>query len=273
MNYTCRVSFTFPHQQFPFRQSTLQNLRRTSHLVPSHPCRALLRAGSPLVNSESRASCTTTISKHINHLSSSFSNRQRIRPTMSVTRSTDPLVWIDCEMTGLDPTKDTILSISCYITNHLLELVEAKGYHATISTPASVLSSMNDWCIRIHTATGLVNACQSSSAISASRASAELLEYIKGHVSESRTALLAGNSVHADKMFLMQKPWTSVLEWLHYRILDVSAIKEAMRRWASQDILDGAPKKRLAHSADEDIRESLEEARYYMQLIQKLGRP
>lgn len=190
---------------------------------------------------------------------------------MSITKSTDPLVWIDCEMTGLDPDNDIILSVSCYITDHQLELIEPKGYHATIATPASRLSSMSEWCINTHTATGLVDACQSSSAISASQAATELLEYIQRRVPEPRVALLAGNSVHADKMFLMRKPWTPVLEWLHYRILDVSAIKEAVRRWASQDVLDGVPKKKLTHSADEDIRESLEEAKYYMQLIQKLG--
>lgn len=190
---------------------------------------------------------------------------------MSTTRSTDPLVWIDCEMTGLDPDKDTILSISCYITDHQLELIEPKGYHAIISTSASALSQMGEWCIRTHTATGLVDACQSSSAISASQAATELLAYLQHQITKPRVALLAGNSVHADKMFLMRDPWAPVLQWLHYRILDVSAMKEAVRRWASQDVLDGVPRKKLTHSADEDIKESLEEARYYMGLIHKLG--
>lgn len=198
-------------------------------------------------------------------------NKHCTRSIMSLTQSTDPLVWIDCEMTGLDPEEDSILSISCYITDHKLEVVEPHGYHAIISTPASILTNMSEWCIQTHTATGLVDACQSASAISPSQAATELLEYTKRHVPEPRVALLAGNSVHADKRFLMRQPWTPVLEWLHYRILDVSAIKEAVRRWGSQDVLDGVPKKKLTHTADEDIRESLEEARYYMQLIQRLG--
>lgn len=206
-----------------------------------------------------------------NHTTTTDRSRNNTHSSMSLIRSTDPLVWIDCEMTGLDPTKDTILSISCYITNHLLELTEPKGYHAIISTPASSLSAMSDWCIKTHTATGLVAACQSSSAISASQAASELLTYIQRYITEPRVALLAGNSVHADKMFLMREPWTSVLEWLHYRILDVSAIKEAVRRWGSESVLEGAPRKKLCHSADEDIQESLEEARYYMGLIQGLG--
>lgn len=174
-------------------------------------------------------------------------------------------------MTGLDPDKDSILSISCYITNHRLEPIESQGFHAIISTPLSVLSSMNNWCTETHTATGLVAACQSPSAISACQAAIGLIEYIKGHVPRPRVALLAGNSVHADKMFLMRAPWTPVLEWLHYRILDVSAIKEAVRRWSSNDVLKNAPRKKLTHSADEDIKESLEEARFYMGLFQQLG--
>jgi oligoribonuclease (3'-5' exoribonuclease) len=132
---------------------------------------------------------------------------------------------------------------------------------------------MSEWCIETHTATGLVDACQSSSAISASQAAAELLTYIKRYINEPRVALLAGNSVHADKMFLMKDPWSPVLEWLHYRILDVSAMKEAVRRWGSESVLEGVPSKKLCHSADEDVRESLEEARYYMGLIQRLGGP
>lgn len=186
---------------------------------------------------------------------------------MALTPSTDPLVWIDCEMTGLDPNTDKILSISCYITDHKLNFIEKKGYHAIISTPKPVLDAMGEWCQRTHAATGLVEACLSSSATSAELASSQLLRYIQQYVPESGVALLAGNSVHADKMFLMQQPWASVLEHLHYRILDVSAIKEAARRWCDEDVLAGVPRKNLTHSADEDIRESIEEAKYYMGLF------
>lgn len=170
-------------------------------------------------------------------------------------------------MTGLNADTDQILSISCYITDYVLNLIEPKGYHATVSTPPSVLESMSEWCIRTHTASGLVAACQSSSAVPAAQAASEVLSYIKSHVPQSRLALLAGNSVHADKMFLMKDPWAPILEHLHYRILDISAIKEAVRRWCDTDILDAAPKKKLTHTADEDIRESIEEAKYYMRLL------
>lgn len=172
------------------------------------------------------------------------------------------------QMTGLNPTTDSILSISCYVTDATLNLINTEGYHATISTPKAVLESMNDWCVRTHTASGLVAACLSSSAIPAPQAASELLSYVKTLVPLPRTALLAGNSVHADKMFLMKDPWTPLLEHLHYRILDISAIKEAVRRWCSDDVLKGIPKKKLAHTADEDVRESIAEARYYMALLQ-----
>lgn len=191
--------------------------------------------------------------------------------TMATTRSTDPLVWIDCEMTGLDPTNDQILSISCYITTHDLTFLDDKGYHAVVSTPKSILDAMGEWCQKTHTATGLVDACQSPSAIIAPQASNELLTYIKQHVPQARIALLAGNSVHADKMFLMKQPWSPILEHLHYRILDVSAIKEAVRRWGSEDVLRGVPRKKLTHNADDDIKESIEEARYYMSLFNQMG--
>lgn len=190
---------------------------------------------------------------------------------MALARSTNPLVWIDCEMTGLNPASDRILSISCYITRHDLTLLDEKGQHAIISTPKSVLDTMGEWCQRTHTATGLVDACQSSTAITAEQAASDLLAYIRQYVREPRTALLAGNSVHADRMFLMQQPWAPILDHLHYRILDVSTIKEAAMRWCSNDILRGVPKKKLVHSADEDIKESIEEAKYYMALFKRLG--
>lgn len=193
--------------------------------------------------------------------------------TMALTPSTDPLVWVDCEMTGLDATTDTILSISCYITDHHLELLDPAGYHAMISTPKVSLDAMDEWCQRTHSANGLIDACLSSSAISAKQASSELVSYIKEYVPKPRTALLAGNSVHADKMFLVQEPWTPVVEYLHYRILDVSAIKEGVRRWCSEDVLKGVPQKKMTHSAAEDVEESIEEARYYMQLFQGIARP
>jgi oligoribonuclease len=165
-------------------------------------------------------------------------------------------------MTGLDAETDTILSIACFITDAQLALLEHTGFEAVIHHSTSQLNAMNEWCIRTHTASGLVEQCKASRTV-AEDAVADLLSYIRKFVPEKGVALLAGNSVHADKMFLSKPPWNQVLEYLHYRILDVSAIKEAARRWCSDDVLQGVPRKALKHEAKADVLESIEEARYY----------
>lgn len=175
-------------------------------------------------------------------------------------------------MTGLDATRDTILSVACFVTTARLELLEGVGYEAVIHHSAADLASMNEWCIKTHTASGLVDQCTSSTTDAAAAAQG-LLEYIKQHVPDKGKALLAGNSVHADKMFLMHEPWAQILDWLHYRILDVSAIKEAVRRWATDDVIQGIPRKQLKHEAKADILESIEEARYYQSLFQHVLNP
>jgi len=168
-------------------------------------------------------------------------------------------------MTGLDPTNDVILQICCYITSPTLDLLEPSGFETVVSRPRDVLENMNEWCIKTHNSTGLVSRCLSSS-ITAAQASSMLLSYIKTHVPEPGKALLAGNTVHADKMFLM-KECPEVIEWLGYRILDVSAIKEGARRWCSEEVLAGAPKKEGTHEARMDILESIEECRYWKKVL------
>ncbi len=174
-----------------------------------------------------------------------------------------------CQMTGLDPSKDTILSIACFITNSTLDLIESNGCHAVIHHSRQQLDSMSEWCIHHHGASGLTQQCLDSTTTS-EQASTGLLAYIKQHIPHSKTALLAGNSIHADKMFLTKSPWYQVLGYLHYRLFDVSACKEMVRRWCSDEILAGAPVKQLAHTAREDVLESIEEARYYKGLFERM---
>src|SRR2546429_1860120 len=157
-------------------------------------------------------------------------------------------------MTGLNPKIDSILSIACFITDAQLNLVETNGYEAIVHHPQSALDRMDDWCKHTHGSSGL------SEAVLKSRTSAEdaangLLEYIRHLIPEQGVALLAGNSVYIDKMFLMEKPYERVLQHLHYRILDVSAIKEGVRRWCSGDVLDAYPRdlKKGRHEARADI--------------------
>lgn len=165
-------------------------------------------------------------------------------------------------MTGLDSDNDQILQICCFITDAQLRLLDPHGFEAVIHHPQSTLDAMSPWCIDTHGRTGLSAAVLQSTTTPTAAATA-LLRYIQTHVPERRTALLAGNSVHADKAFLARGPYAQVLEWLHYRVLDVSAIKEAARRWASDEVLGRAPPKKEVHLAKEDILESIEEMRFY----------
>ena len=130
---------------------------------------------------------------------------------------------------------------------------------------------MDAWCSRTHGASGITSAAIASTTTESEAADA-LLAYITRLVPQKGTALLAGNSVHADKMFLMRPPYDRVLAHLHYRILDVSAIKEGVRRWASDEVIAGMPRKEVKHQARADILESIEEARYYRELFQEMGR-
>lgn len=181
---------------------------------------------------------------------------------MPESRSTEPLVWIDCEMTGLNLEKDTIMSLACFVTDHNLKILDSKGYEAIIAHSQGQMDAMGEWCRDHHGASGLTQACLKST-MTAETAAAQLLQYVQRFVPDRRRALLAGNTVHADKAFLQKEPYTKVVRHLHHRIFDVSSIKEAARRWAPDDILKASPQKAGKHEAKADILESIEEARYY----------
>ncbi|KAL9135626.1 MAG: hypothetical protein Q9175_003188 [Cornicularia normoerica] len=181
---------------------------------------------------------------------------------MARMRSNDPLVFIDCEMTGLDPEKETIMSMACFITDAQLKLQDEQGWESVIHHDKSTLDRMDPWCTKTHEASGLTAACIASTTTN-EQAAEGLLEYVKKYVPGGRKGLLAGNSVHCDKAFLSKPPYNRITDYLSYRILDVSSLKEAARRWAPDEVLLGVPSKKLLHQAREDILESIEEARYY----------
>ncbi|KAI6876163.1 ribonuclease H-like protein [Hortaea werneckii] len=185
---------------------------------------------------------------------------------MPESRSNAPLVWIDCEMTGLDLSKDTIMSLACFITDAQLNLLDETGYECVLQHSQEQLNAMGEWCQNHHGASGLTQACLNSTT-TAETAATELLEYIQKFIPDRKQGLLAGNTVHADKAFLVQEPWRKVIRHLHHRILDVSAIKEAARRWAPEDALKKSPQKKGKHEAKADILESIEEARYYRRVF------
>lgn len=165
-------------------------------------------------------------------------------------------------MTGLDTNNDTIMSFAAFVTDADLNVLDDTGYEAIIHHDKEQLERMGEWCTTHHGDSGLTQACIESTT-TAEEAAEGLLSYIKKYVPERRTALLAGNSVHADKAFLVKQPYNVVIDHLHYRILDVSSIKEAARRWAPKETLAKIPRKKMLHEARQDILESIEEARYY----------
>lgn len=165
-------------------------------------------------------------------------------------------------MTGLDVDSDSILSISCFVTDAQLQLLDDQGWDVVIHHDKSTLDKMNEWCIATHGKSGLTSAAIASQNTPQVAADG-LLAYIRRWVPEKRTGLLAGNSVHCDKEFLKKPPYNTVLDHLHYRMLDVSSIKEAAKRWAPERNLEELPEKKGLHQAREDILESIEEARFY----------
>lgn len=169
-------------------------------------------------------------------------------------------------MTGLDTDDDTIMSLACFVTDADLNILDEDGFEATIHHTKEQLDRMGEWCTQHHGKSGLTQACFDSTT-SAEKAAEGLLEYIKKFVHERRTGLLSGSSVHADKSFLVKQPYKMVTDYLHYRILDVSSIKEAARRWAPRDVLKKIPRKQMLHEARADILESIEEARYYREVL------
>jgi len=187
---------------------------------------------------------------------------------MPESRSKEPLVWIDCEMTGLDLSKDTVMSLACFVTDYDLNLLDEEGYEAVISHSQDQMDAMGEWCKQHHGDSGLTAACLNPErSKTAEQVATELLAYIQKYCPERKKALLAGNTVHADKAFLVKEPYTKVMKHLHHRNLDVSAIKEAARRWSPDNVIKESPRKMGRHEAKSDILESIAEARYYREVI------
>ncbi|KAF8526069.1 ribonuclease H-like domain-containing protein [Hysterangium stoloniferum] len=175
--------------------------------------------------------------------------------------SNGPLVWVDCEMTGLDPQKNKIMEIAILITNGDLELVD-ESLHYVIKTDKTDLDTMDSWCVAQHGSSGLAQACLDSPH-SHEFVKQSVLSYIKKWIPDPRVGVLAGNSVHADRSFLALH-MSEVTDWLHYRIVDVSSIKELVRRWYPDTLV---PKSVSNHRALDDIRASIEELKWYQENV------
>ncbi len=180
---------------------------------------------------------------------------------MAPLSKTGPLVWMDLEMTGLDPETCTILEIATVITDDELNVV-AEGPELVIHHPDAVLDAMDEWNTKHHGESGLIDRVKAST-VSLAEAEAQTLAFIKEHC-EERTGVLSGNSVWQDRRFLTRH-MPQIEAYLHYRIVDVSSLKVLIGRWYGGKVK--APPKAEAHRAKGDILESIKELRHYRETV------
>lgn len=174
------------------------------------------------------------------------------------------LVWIDLEMTGLDPEKERIIEMATIITDSELNLV-AEGPVVAINQPDSLLEAMDEWCTKTHGESGLTKRVQESN-VTAAEAEQQTIAFLKEYMEKGKSPL-CGNSIGQDRRFLV-KYMPELEDFFHYRNLDVSTVKELARRWRP-DVLDGV-KKKGSHLALDDIRDSINELRHYREHFFKL---
>lgn len=183
-------------------------------------------------------------------------------PAPSSARSQDRIVWVDCEMTGLDLAQDALVEIAVLVTDSELNVL-GEGVDLVIAPPAESLERMSDFVRTMHTSSGLIELLDSGTTLE--DAQAQVLDYVRTHVPEGRKAPLAGNSVGTDRGFIA-RDLPELDEYLHYRIIDVSSVKELARRWFPRAYYF-APKKAGGHRALADIQESIRELQYYRELV------
>jgi oligoribonuclease len=172
------------------------------------------------------------------------------------------IVWVDLEMSGLDIDKEHILEMSCLVTDGDLNII-AEGPEVVIKQSDEILENMGEWCKNTHGKTGLTDAVRKSK-IDLKTAENMMLDFVKQHVPKG-VCPLAGNSIHADRLFL-NKYMPTFLEHLHYRIIDVSSIKELCKRWYPNNKFFA---KYNVHRSLDDIKESIEELKHYRSTIFK----
>jgi oligoribonuclease len=175
---------------------------------------------------------------------------------------TDRLVWIDCEMTGLDLTRDALVEIACLITDGELNVLD-DGVDLVIRPSTEALDQMADVVREMHTASGLLAAL--GAGITLAEAQDLVLGYVRSHIPEPRKVPLCGNSIATDRAFIA-RDMAELDAFLHYRMVDVSSIKELVRRWYPR-VYFASPPKRGGHRALADIKESIQELRYYRDAV------
>jgi oligoribonuclease len=177
----------------------------------------------------------------------------------------DRLAWIDLEMTGLDTARHTIVEIAAIVTDSQLTVLD-DGIDLVVHATAEELERMDAFVRKMHTKSGLLPAIEAST-LTLADAGAQVLAYLAGHIPAPGVAPLCGNSIGVDRRFL-DRYLPELDGYLHYRSIDVSSLKELCRRWYP-DEYKGRPDKAETHRALDDIRESVEELRYYRQVMLK----
>ena len=178
-------------------------------------------------------------------------------------QGSEPLVWVDCEMTGLDPVRDVLVEIAVVVTDSELTLLD-EGLDLLIATDPDKLSGMEDVVREMHTQSGLLEALAEAT-ISLADAEQQVLDYVMRFVPERRKAPLCGNSIATDRSFI-SRYMPRLDDHLHYRMIDVSSIKELTRRWYPR-VYFNAPAKTGGHRALADIIDSINELRYYRETL------
>ena len=184
---------------------------------------------------------------------------RKVRP---VNAANDRLVWIDCEMTGLDLHRDALVEVAALVTDFDLNVL-GEGVDIVIKPPAEALTQMDDFVRTMHTRSGLLDELEQG--VTLAEAERMVLDYVRSHCGADSRPPLAGNTVATDRAFLA-RDMVELESFLHYRIVDVSSIKELSRRWFPRAYFQ-APTKRGNHRALADIQESIEELRYYREAV------
>jgi oligoribonuclease len=176
--------------------------------------------------------------------------------------TTDRIIWVDCEMTGLSLTNDALIEVAALVTDYELNQF-GDGIDLVIKPPAEMLEQMDDFVRDMHTSSGLLD--ELATGITLAEAEQLVLAYVRQYAPEARKAPLGGNTVGTDRGFLA-RDMPELESHLHYRIIDVSSIKELALRWFPRAFFN-SPKKAGGHRALADIRESIAELRYYREAI------
>lgn len=180
-------------------------------------------------------------------------------PTPHQESKNDRIVWIDCEMTGLDTSSDALVEIAALVTDSELNVL-GEGVDIVIHAPDSALDAMLPVVRDMHSSSGLTEEIREST-VTLAEAEKQVLDYVRAWVPVAGTAPLAGNSIGTDRGFLA-RDMPELNSYLHYRMIDVSSIKELCRRWYPR-IYFGQPDKGMSHRALADIKESIRELQYY----------